>query len=93
MKSKKNQKIKYGSVELPEDAFEPKNVKARITMWVGMDLLEEAKKRAQEKDLPYQTYLNQILRDAIFGSQEDEKIRQIARDEIQKEIRTLKRAI
>jgi uncharacterized protein (DUF4415 family) len=93
MKFKKNPKIKYGTVEIPEGAFEPKNVKARITMWVGMDLLEEVKKRAQEKDLPYQTYLNQILRDTVFGSNEDEKIRKIVRDEVKREIMELKKAI
>ncbi len=90
MKSKKNQKIKYGSVEIPEEAFDAKNVKARITMWIGMELLEEAKRRAQEKDLPYQTYLNLLLKEALFGSKEEEKIRKIARDEVQKEIRALK---
>ncbi len=84
MKYKKKAKIKYGTVEIPEEAFEPKNVKARITMWIGMDLLEEAKKRALKKDLPYQTFLNQILRNAILGSSEDEKIRSIVREELAK---------
>ncbi len=67
MKSKKNPKVKYGKVEIPEDAFEPKNVKARITMWIGMDTLMEVKKRAQDKGLPYQTYLNQLIRDSVYG--------------------------
>jgi predicted DNA binding CopG/RHH family protein len=84
MKSKKNPKIKYGKVDLPEDAFESKNVKARITMWIGMDLLEEVKKRAATKDLPYQTYLNQVLRDSILGSDEDERIRKLIREELSK---------
>ena len=83
MKSVKK-KIKYGSVEIPEDAFEPVNAKARITMWVGMDLLEEVKKRAAAKDLPYQTYMNQLLRGVIFGSGEEERIRQLIREEMQK---------
>ncbi len=65
MKSKKNPKIKYGKVDIPEDAFEPKNVKARITMWIGMDTLQEIKKRAHDKGLPYQTYLNQVIRDSV----------------------------
>ena len=84
MKSKKNPKIKYAKVDLPEDAFESKNVKARITMWIGMDLLEEVKKRAATKDLPYQTYLNQVLRDSILGSDEDERIRKLIREELSK---------
>lgn len=65
MKSKKNPKIKYGKVDIPEDAFEPKNVKARITMWIGMDVLNEVKARAQLKGLPYQTYLNQLVKDSL----------------------------
>ncbi len=84
MKYKKNQKIKYGKIELPEDAFDPKNVKARITMWIGMDLLDEAKKRAKSKDLPYQTYLNQVLRNAILDSSEEDKIRKLIREELSK---------
>ena len=84
MKSKKNRKIKYGKIDLPEDAFEPKYVKARITMWIGMDLLEEAKKRAASKDLPYQTYLNQVLRNAILDSTEDERVRKLIREELAK---------
>ena len=86
MKSKKKPKtkIKYGSVDLPEDAFESKNVKARITMWVGMDVLEEVRKRAAAKDIPYQTYMNQLLRDAVFGSSEDERIRKMIREELAK---------
>lgn len=84
MKSKMKAKIKLGNVDIPEDAFEPKNVKARITMWVGMDLLDEVRKRAAQKDLPYQTYLNQILRNAIFGSDEEKRIRKLIREELAK---------
>src|SRR5436190_1236527 len=72
------------SVYVPDDAFEPKHVKARITMWIGMDLLEEAKKRGSLKDLPYQTYLNQVLRNVILDSSEDEKIRRLIRQELAK---------
>lgn len=86
MKSKKKPKIEFGTTELPEDAFEPRNIKARITMWVGMDLLEEIRKRAAAKDLPYQTYINQVLRNSIFGSEEDAKIRKLIREELAKKI-------
>ena len=84
MKSKKNPKIKYGNVDLPEDTFDHKNVKARITMWIGVDLLDEVRKRAAAKDLPYQTYLNQVLRDTILGSNEEERIRKLIREELAK---------
>jgi hypothetical protein len=53
-------------------------------MWIGMDLLVEARKRAAAKDLPYQTYLNQVLRNAILDFSEDEKVRRLIREELAK---------
>ena len=85
-KQKSKSKIKHRRVKVPEDAFEPKNVKARITMWVGMDVLEEIRRRAAAKDLPYQTYMNQILRETVLGSSEDERIRKLIREELAKKI-------
>jgi hypothetical protein len=72
MKSKKNQKIKHGKVEIPENAFDPENVKARITMWIGMDVLQAVKSQAREKGLPYQTYLNQVIRASVLGKRDNE---------------------
>ncbi len=84
-KIKKN-KIKYGKVNLPEEAFDAKNAKFRVTMFVDLDVLDEIRKKAQEKGLPYQTYINQSLRDLVFGDYEEEKIRKIVRSELAKKI-------
>ncbi len=77
-------KIKYGSVELPDEAFESRNAKFRITMFVDLDVLDEIRKRAKAKGLPYQTYINQFLRETHLGSAEEDRIRQIVRDELAK---------
>lgn len=87
MKSTKNKKktIQYGKVDvLSEDEFDPKNAKFRVTMFIPLDVLDEVRKRAKEKDLPYQTYINQILRNTVLGSDEEEKIRRIVREELGK---------
>ncbi len=81
-------KIKYGKVELPEEAFNPKNAKFRVTMFVDLDVLDEVRKKASKKGLPYQTYLNQMLREMVFGAEEEEKIRRIVRDELTKKTGT-----
>jgi predicted DNA binding CopG/RHH family protein len=84
MRSTKSKKIKYGKVALPEEAFDPKAAKFRVTMFVDLDVLDEIRRRAANRGLPYQTYINQMLRDSVFGSEEEERIRRIVRDELSK---------
>ena len=79
MKSTKK-KIKYGKLDvLSEDEFTPKYAKFRMTMYVDLDVLDEIRKRAASRGLPYQTYINQLLRDTVLGSVVDERIRSIVR--------------
>jgi uncharacterized protein (DUF4415 family) len=62
---------KPGSVDLlPADAFNPKETKFRVTMFMSLDVLDEVRKRAKEIGLPYQTYLNQLIRESIFPKSE-----------------------
>jgi predicted DNA binding CopG/RHH family protein len=84
MKSTAKKKIKYGSVAIPDDAFSPKETKFRVTMYLDLDVLDELRKRAKERGLPYQTHINQILRDIVFGKEMDERIRRIVREELGK---------
>ena len=84
MRSTKSKKIKYGHVELPDEAFNPKNAKFRVTMFIDLDVLAEIRKYAAKKGLPYQTYINQHLRNSFLGYDEETKIRSIVRDEIKK---------
>lgn len=83
-KKNKQNKITYGTVDLPPDEFEPKNVKFRVTMFVPLDVLDEIRKKAKAKDLPYQIYINQILRDVVYGDEEEKRIRKLIREELRK---------
>lgn len=81
----KKRKIQYGKADiLPEDAFDSKETKFRVSMFIDLDVLEEIRKRAKERGLPYQTYINQYLRQTHLGSAEDDRIRQIVREELSK---------
>ena len=80
----KAKRISYGNVSLPEDAFNPKETKFRVTMFLDMDILDAIRKLAKDRGLPYQTYINQHLRDTILGSAMDDKIRSIVRQELAK---------
>ncbi len=84
MKSTRKKKIRYGSVSLPEDAFNDRETKFRVTMFVDLDVLDAVRKRAKLRGLPYQTYINQLLRDSVLGSELDDRIRKIVREEISK---------
>jgi len=86
MPSTKN-KIEHGKKNvLDDDEFDPKHAKFRVTMFIDLPILESIRKEAKQKGLPYQTYINQLLREHVKGD-EDKKIRAIVRDEFRK-IRT-----
>jgi len=86
MKSKKN--IKYGNVEIAGDEFESKNCKIRVTAFIDLDIVEALKDEADQTKSKYQTLLNKRLRESIFGSAMgsdlDQKIRAIVREELGK---------
>lgn len=82
MKSTAKKKIKFGKVSLPETAFNPKETKFRVTMYIDLDTLDRIRKKAKERGLPYQTFINQILRETMFGQEMDERIRKILREEL-----------
>ena len=84
MRSTAKKKIKYGSVSIPDDAFNSKETKFRVTMFLDLDVLDKIRKKAKERGLPYQTYINQALRDLVFGQEMDERIRRIVREELSK---------
>ena len=84
-KKTKKSKIKYGKMDLlGEDAFNLKETKFRVSMFIDLDVLEEIRNRAKVKGLPYQTYINQFLHETHLGSEEDNRIRRIVREELSK---------
>lgn len=86
MKSKKTKvrkKISYGAVDIPDEAFDPKNIKERVNCFVDHDVVNWLRKESAKLGIGYQTLLNMKLREAKEGSAED-KIRAIVRDELKK---------
>lgn len=83
-KSTKKRKLNYGKVSLPEDAFNSQETKFRVTMYFDLDVLDEIRKLAKNRGMPYQTFINQFLRDRILGSEMDDHIRKIVREELSK---------
>ena len=84
MKSTRKKKIKFGNVSLPDDAFNPRETKFRVTMFVDLDVLDKIRELAKFKGLPYQTHINQMLREAVFGTEFEDKVRKIVREEMRK---------
>lgn len=93
MSIKNKKDIIYGTVELSPDTFTPQNVKERITTMVDQDALVAFKKAAKERNMKYQTLLNQVIRAFVGLGEEDmrrkmdiseERIRRIVRDELKK---------
>jgi predicted DNA binding CopG/RHH family protein len=63
----KKPRIEHGNVELPENEFDPRQAKFRVTMWVDLDLLDEVRKRAGADGMKYQPWINKKLRETILG--------------------------
>jgi predicted DNA binding CopG/RHH family protein len=74
-KKTKRGKIEYGKSDLLSDeAFNPRETKFRVSMFIDLDVLEVIRERAKSKGLPYQTYINQYLRDTHLGSEEEDRL-------------------
>ena len=59
--------------ELPREAFEPRNIKVRVNMYLDLDVVEFFKKRAAGPGAaPYQTQINAELRGMIEQAQTPE---------------------
>jgi predicted DNA binding CopG/RHH family protein len=77
-------KIENGKKDvLDQDEFSSKHAKFRVTMYVDLPVLESIREEAKEKGLPYQTYINQLLREHVSGDGE-KRMREIAREEFKK---------
>ncbi len=73
----KNKKITYGKVEIPEDAFDPRNVKERITIMLDQDVLDEYRSRAQKTGDKYQSLINRTLREALEKPELEKRIEKL----------------
>jgi len=84
MSGKKNKDIVYGNVEIPDEEFETRNAKIRVTTFVDFDVVIELKRLAKNSKTKYQTLLNTILRAAVIGDPPkpitEARVRQIAKE-------------
>lgn len=85
MKNKVSKNVEEDFLKDAEAALnaELSDVKVRITTMIDSDVLAALKKSSEEKHIKYQTYLNQILRSALFDK--ENRI-----DKIEKEIKEIK---
>lgn len=84
MPSTNKNKVEYAKKDaLDHDEFDPKHAKFRVTMFIDLPVLETIRKEAKAKGLPYQTYINQLLRQHV-GGDEEQRIREIVRDEVKR---------
>lgn len=63
MAKKKNNPGKTDLIEA--DAFDLRNVKERITIWIDEEILDGFRRRAKTEGTKYQSLINQALREAL----------------------------
>jgi hypothetical protein len=59
-------KIKTGNIEIGPDEFNPKHSKFRVNMFVDLDVVEEIRRVAAQRNIAYQTLINQKLREIFL---------------------------
>ena len=62
-------KIRTGNVEVGPDEFNPKRGKFRVNMFVDLDIVDEIRRIAAKRHVPYQTLINQKLREVFMNEQ------------------------
>ena len=62
-------KIKTGNVEISPDEFNPKKGKFRVNMFVDLDVVDQIRKIAAKRHIPYQTLINQKLREVFLNEE------------------------
>lgn len=64
--SSTNNAIKYGDKDvLPDQEFDPRDAKVRISIMIDGDILDRYKKEAERLHTKYQTLMNQKLRESL----------------------------
>jgi len=60
-------KIKTGNIDIGPNEFSPKTGKFRVNMFVDLDVVDEIRKVATKRHIPYQTLINQKLREIFMN--------------------------
>ena len=78
-------KINYAKKSvLDADEFDPKHVKVLISIRLDGAVLGAVKAEAEKKGVKYQPLINQLLKEHFFGRPDEDRIREIVREELDK---------
>ena len=69
---------------LDADEFDSKYVKVLSSIRLDGDVLSAVKAAAEKSGVKYQPLVNQILKEHFFGKPEEDRIREIVREELAK---------
>jgi predicted DNA binding CopG/RHH family protein len=88
MKSTRTSNIRFANKDvLDKDAFNPTETKFRVSMYIDLVVLQKVREAAKKRGLPYQTYINQCLRESHLDLETgNNKIIQLIKDEVDKAI-------
>jgi len=64
--------------------FKDSEVKISVTTRIDPDIVFWLRKESEKKGLPYQTLINSLLKQAMHGGSDDERIRQIVKEEMRR---------
>ena len=78
-------KVNYAKKStLDADEFDPKHAKVLISIRLDGSVLEAVKAEADKKGVKYQPLINQLLKEHFFGNSDEDRIREIVREELGK---------
>ena len=78
-------KINYAKKStLDADEFDPIHTKVLISIRIDGSVLDAVKAEADKKGVKYQPLINQLLKEYFFGNKDEDRIREIVRDELKK---------
>ena len=81
MKNKARKKaVQYGSIDdLSREDIQDQNVKMRISIFFDLDLIKHFKAEAKKTGEKYQTLMNRMMREIVFGKERDELRERLSR--------------
>ena len=62
-------KIKTCKIDIGPNEFSPQKGKFRVNMFVDLDVVDAIRKIASKRNMPYQTLINQKLRELFMNEQ------------------------
>lgn len=62
---------------IEDDAFDPKNAKERITIWIDEEIIDGFRQRAKEEGTKYQSLINRALRESLKQPSLAERVRRL----------------